>query len=524
MTNTGSMIRKLHIQRSAYLIFIFLVLFSCQKEKRGKDVSGVLFPRPFAFAIDDMGWLNGSDIGENGMIGPYRAGVKRAFEVSDYKYVVDVAKSAGVRLQGLFVLCEMDKSNLLKKYPTTTQYGKQWDNSANISDKQNQIMDYVKKNAAYLEFGMHGVGHEYWPEKGVRKRAEWYNLEDNKPWPEASVREHIKVFKMLMAQYGLSEENGQSFPESFVPCAYGYYWNPEGEYSLGKVLSDNGIKYANTQFDYISELNPPREANGGGFDHGVLVVDRLNYGNEWFRLAALPTVPVSEQKSDIIETHFPNWLAQDDFLQPQVTKKFTDYYKMVQKMPDRVVAKNTEQFYSQWLYKKYTKINETKPGQVEIDNTQMPDDPYTYDMLGNLTLKVRLDTGRHISSAAIDGEIVPAYFEDGGYGILYLPPLKQKKYVLTYSVGNEMMPVTVFDDGTYNCYQLQSSGNEIRADLKVYGTQTVKIKCKEKPKSVVSENASVQILKTDFDDKNNWTSVVLNAEDIQGNKTKLILQ
>lgn len=518
------MIRKINFRKPVYIILILLVVLSCQNGKRKKDVSGILFPKPFAFAIDDMGWINGSDIGENGMIGPYRAGVKRTFDVSDYKYVAEVAKAVGVRLQGLFVLCEMDKSNILKKYPTTTQYGAEWDNSANISKRQDEIMEFVKENAAYLEFGMHGIGHEYWPEKGVRKRAEWYNLEDHKPWPEESVREHIKVFKMLMAQYGISEANGQSFPESFVPCAYGYYWNPGGKYSLGKVLSDNGVKYVNTEFDYIPELNPPEGPNGGGFDNGVLVVDRLNYGNEWFYLAALPTVPVSEQESDIVETHFPNWLAQDDFLQPPVTKKFIDYYKMVQQTPDRIVAKNTEQFYSQWLYKKYTKIVETKPGNVEIDNTQMPDDPYTYDMLGNLTLKIKLDEGKHVSSASINNKNIPAYFEDGGYGILYLPPLKQEKYILTYSVGDEMMPEVVFNDGTYNCYQLQNTGNELQVDLKVYGTQEVKVRCKKIPESIVSENSTVQILKTAYDKKNNWISVVLKAHNIQGEKTKLILK
>ncbi|MBN2347970.1 MAG: hypothetical protein JXJ22_03985 [Bacteroidales bacterium] len=518
------MIKRIKFQVPIFVFLIVLLFSSFKYNSKEENSYGILFPRPFAFAIDDMGWINGSNIGENGKIGPYRAGVKRIFDVSDYNHVIDVAKATGVRLQGLFILGEMDKFHILKNYPTTTQYGAEWDNTENISDRQDEIMKFVKENAAYLEFGLHGVGHEYWPEKGVRKRAEWYNLEDDIPWPEESVREHVNVFKKLMEQYGISEENGHSFPESFVPCAYGYYWNPGVEYSLGKVLSDNGVKYANTDFGYIRELNPPEGPNGGGFDNGLLVVNRLNYGNEWFQMASLPRVSISEQESDIIETHFPNWLAQDDFLQPPVTKKFIDYYRMVQQMADRIVAKNTEQFYSQWLYKKYTKIDETTPGNVVIDNTKMPDDPYLHDMLGNLILKIKLDEGKHVSSANINNEKIPAYFEDGGYGILYLPPLRQEKYILTYSIGNEMMPEVVYNDGTYNCYQLQNIGSELQVDLKIYGTQTVKIRCNKLPGSVITDNAAVKILNTEYETENNWLSVVLNARNIQGEKTKLILE
>ena len=116
-----------------------------------------------------------------------------------------------------------------------------------------------------------------------------------------------------------------------MPCAYGYYWNPEGDYSTGKVMAKAGVKYVNTLFDYIRELNPPAEPNGGGFDNGVLVVNRINYGNDWYKLSSLPTVDLDKQESDIIESHWSNWLAQDKFLQEQTNQEWMDYYKMVQK-------------------------------------------------------------------------------------------------------------------------------------------------------------------------------------------------
>lgn len=79
-------------------------------------------------------------------------------------------------------------------------------------------------------------------------------MENDKPWPEQDSREHVKAFKAITAQYGWTPEGGHSFPESFVPCAYAYYWNPSGDFSTGKLLRENGVKYANTDFNWIKEL------------------------------------------------------------------------------------------------------------------------------------------------------------------------------------------------------------------------------------------------------------------------------
>ena len=40
-------------------------------------IQNLLIPRPFAIAIDDLGWMNGSNDGENEKEGPYRLGIKR---------------------------------------------------------------------------------------------------------------------------------------------------------------------------------------------------------------------------------------------------------------------------------------------------------------------------------------------------------------------------------------------------------------------------------------------------------------
>ena len=476
--------------------------------------SSIEFPRAFAFAIDDLGWNEGSDLARDTPGGPHRAGVKRTFDINDYRYIIEVGKAVGVRIQSLFVLGEMDRENTLAKYPTTTRMKDRWNNGALVNESQVAIMRYVRDQAAFMEFGFHGTGHEYWAEDGIPRRAEWYNLADRKPWPEESLRGHIQAFREILSQYDLDKTNGHSFPESFVPCAYSYYWNPEGSYSLGTLMSEAGVKYANTDFGQIPELSPPKEINGGGFDHGLHVINRNNYGNPWYALSCLPNVTLDLQYTDIIESHWPNWLAQDDFLQADVTKRWIEYYRSVQRYKNRYIAKNTEQLHSQWLYNKYTVVS-FNGKTVEIDNTQMPAEAYGHSKPGNMVLKVKLNALEHVSGATINNEQVPAYLEDQGYGFLYLPPLERKKYTLTLEIGKTMMPCVVCNDGTYNAYHLSQQASEIKINLRVYGSQVVKVRC-PRPFNIASDNHALVLEKMEYNEHEQLAYIHVKATDFQG--------
>ncbi len=498
-------------------IFLFVLLVvSGRLWAQSETHNGIIFPHPFAFAIDDIGWNNGHNDGAAGE-GPYRIGLKRHMELSDYKCMVDVAKKVGVRLQGIFILGEMDRENVLATVPSTNQFGAKWDNSANVNDEQVRIMNFVRDNAAWLEFGLHGVGHEFWPDgAGKRKRAEWYCTHEDHPWPESEIEAHIDVFKKIMAQYGLDKEHGHSFPESFVPCAYGYYWNPDGAYSTGSKLRPEGVKYVNTLFTYIEELNPPQGENAGGIDHGQLVVNRINYGNPWYELASLPTVPIEEQKSDIIETHWTNWLVQDDFLQENLNQRWVDYFAKVAKTENRYIAKNTEQFYAQWLYNKYATVTESISGKVTIDNTQMPEEVYESDLLSNLILKVKLKEGQHVSSIRLNDRDLMVYYEEGGYGMIVLPQLEREIYQLEYKISDKEMPTYISSSGTYNIYRFSTKRNKTRLKLRMYGTQEIIIHGIAKPRKIKSDNLALRVIKHSYDQDTHTLHLLIQAHDIQG--------
>ena len=476
---------------------------------QNQQESGLLFPRGIGVNVGQVGWMGGSSEDTTG--GPWRAGIRRDFDVRDYRPMVDVGRELGIRFMSLFILGEFDRLNILGEYPNSNPDGENWDNTRYIGPTQIEIMDYVKNNAANIEFGITGVLHEYW-ESGVKTRAEWFDVTNQKPREEWIIRKNVELLKRLMAQYGITPENGHSFPESFI--AYGFYFNPEATYSLGKVLSENGIKYANTPFATIHGLKRPPLLSGG-FDHGVLLLDRFNHGNSWYDFGAVPSVTPDEIQSVVVESHWANWLAFDDFLQPAVNQKWIDFLLTVQRDPKHYLAKNTEQMYSQWLYKEYAVVEEAVQGSVSIDNQKMPENAYQYNLLGNMVLAIALNEGEHVSTASLNGAPIAALHETNGYAYLYLPPLEREKYEFTYTVGKSRINRMVLNDGTYNVYHIKHLKNRMQIELKMYGEQVVNIES-DKPKSVISLNPDLELLSYVYDDDNNLIRILLKGRDMQG--------
>lgn len=475
----------------------------------------ITIPKPFSIAIDDLGWMRGSSDHLDGT-GPYRLGLKRQMDVSDYEALVELGRQVGTRLQGLFILGEMDRENILGKFPSTTQMRENWNNRDLISDLQLQIVEYLSEHSAHLEFGFHGIGHEFWKDKGERRRAEWYNTEEKHPWPEKDLRNHMECAVHILKQYGLSPELGHSFPESFVPCAYSYYWNPESTYSLGSILTDYGIKYANTDFREIPECNPPEGVDSGGLDHGVHVLNRYNYGNLWYELGQTPKKHLIEESTSFVEAHWPNLLAQDDFLQSEITEKWIEYYRDVQNSEDRFISKNTALHHAQWLYNKYTKLEQHWEGLVSIDTTRLPQDVKEITSEGNLVLQVKTGANNHVNQAKINGDPIAGYYKEGEFSYLYLPPLDNGKHHLTYDIGKEMPAFTVWHDGTSNILHASRDEDSLIIALKQYGCQPLKIITDKSPFSIHVNNPKIKIL--------GWShiqgilSIELRAHDIQGEK------
>lgn len=505
---------------SKTICYCIVVILSAAKSvgagEKPPEESRLIFPRAIGFVVGQVGWMEGSSSGNEG--GPWRAGIRRRFDVRDYKPFVEIGQELGIRFMTLFILGELDRLNAPARYPTSTPYGAEFDNTHNVGRVQLEIMDYVKRNAAHIEFGITGVMHEYW-ENGIRTRAEWYDAENQRPREESVVRANIELIKEIMAQYSITPEQGHSFPESFI--AYAFYWNPDGPYSLGKVLGEAGVKYANTHFTTIEHLNPP-PLKSGGFDHGVLVLDRVNHGNPWYAYASLPIAAPEELQTVVVETHWANWLAQDDFLQPELNRRWIRYMQCIQALPDTYLAKNTEQLYSQWLYREYTTVERVSSNRYRIDNRNMPEQVYTNDMLGNMVLAVPLDESTHVEYATLNGKSVPAYFEDEGYGFIYLPPLGKEVYDFEYRLGEARVDRVVYNRGTHNVYAVNDFGSAIEIDLKMYGEQVVEVRSTE-PHSITSMNEHLHVKSFSYDEKAGVTKITLRGRNLQGERGTIML-
>ena len=154
---------------------------------------------------------------------------------------------------------------------------------------------------------------------------------------------------------------------------------------------------------------------------------------------------------------------------------------------------------------------------VEIDNRNMPAEVYKNDLLGNMVLKIKLNKNQHIATATLNGNLIPASFESEGFAFLYLPPLAQQKYTLQYSVAATEMPLYIFNDGTYNVYSLSNEGSSILIEMKMYGSQSVKIKCIH-PQAVISLTKGLFINEFSYDILNGELNITIAAADIQGTR------
>ncbi|UCC97407.1 MAG: hypothetical protein JSW66_16375 [Phycisphaerales bacterium] len=427
-------------------------------------------PKPMAIDIDDLGWKEGWDLHESG--GPYRLGLPRGrmMTLEDYEVIVTIGKAAGVRIKSLFIMSEFDRSNICAQYPTTNEHGRDWDNSRLVNDNDFVIMNYVKENAAHIEFGLHGVRHEFWDAE-TRKptRAEWADNQKKRPYKV--LWGHLECFKKLIDQYGMD------FPQSVRTAAANYYYNPDDPEDSGALMSAWGVKYAT--------LPPKREYVT---NHGLMVLMRSG-GVAW---DAVNSAPETYPETEFMTSHWTNFVDVDPADNHLAADKWITWFNKVKADPDRYTAKNTAQLHSQFLYNKYAQIA-VNGNTVTIDNTNMPDWAYTLELLGNLLLKHKLNEGEHISSATLNEGNIACYYEERDYAHVMLPRLEKKRYSLSFTTGSSTMPAYVLNDGTYNVEDFQSHADNARIRLEMYGTQPVKAKLLFEPREVTSDNAELKI-------------------------------
>ena len=467
----------------------------------------VVMPFPMTITIDDTGWR----YSEKSDHSPHL--------LEDYENLVYIGEQVGTRLMCAFIISDFDKTNICADYPTTTLHGSDWNNTPNRCAQDEIIMQYIKDNSAYIEYGLHGVRHAMFGdgylikegvEVGDKHAGEWYDIMGNKPWNYTAVQNHAYVFDQISKQYNMS------FPQSMVPPMHGYYYNSSSNESTSTLLSKYGLKYATTNFNIISELRPKE-----GIDHGVLLTHR-----EWSKInhSMVDVVAQGIVDTTSVMTHFPNFYAEKTENNRAVAEQWISWFNTeIKDNPYRYVPKNNAQLNSQWLYCKYAKIKKDNNNTIIIDTSRMPPDAYNYDLIGNLVLKLPVPANQHVSEAVVDGKQIAGYYEDRGYGYLILPILNGSIHTLSFKHGSTYLPTYVMHDGTYNVYSFNSTEDKINIELEMYGTQDVRIKMLFEPGQISSINPNVIIQGYTYDSESRILSVLLSAIDAQGERTMLTI-
>ncbi len=456
-------------------------------------------PKPMAIDIDDLGWKEGWDLHESG--GPYRLGlpVGRTMTLQDYEVIVHISKTVGVRIKSLFIMSEFDRSNICAKYPTTNEKGGAWDNSALVSDGDFLVMNYVKENTAHIEFGLHGVRHEFWDaQTRESSRAEWADNQKKRSYDV--LWGHLECFKKLIDQYEID------FPKSVRTAAANYYYNLNDPEDTGALMHAWGVKYAT--------LPPEREYVT---DHGLMVLLRSG-GVAW---DAVSSAPNSYPETEFMTSHWTNFVDLDPANNHEAADKWITWFNKVKDDPNRYTAKNTAQLHSQFLYRKFSQVS-VAGNTILVDNSKMPDWAYKLDLLGNLLLKHKLQDGERISSATVNGGDIACYYEDRGFAYMVLPKLEKRQYTLTFATGTSDMPTYVLNDGTYNVEGFQSGTDSALVGLEMYGTQQVRVKLAFEPREVISNNTDLEI--KDWHYEAPFINMRIHGRNIQGEKGMITMR
>lgn len=348
------------------------------KDKLLQNVQ-VFIPMPIQVVIDDVGWWSGEDGSKRQE--PYRTGINRNHVPADYQAIVELGKALDIRPQAATILCEWDKENILRKLPTSTWMGKNWDNSKWVGEWLDEAAEIIRKNQGHFELTVHGIGHEYW-ENGTFTRAEWTDS-NGQMRPQDQVEKHLDFFEILMNQHNLGP-----FPKSFVPAAFRHSFGPSQgrDVSLAELLKKKGINYINSPFE--SMYNADRiQYKHFGFDAGVITIDR---GSDEFPWLTFPGNPYKVLTGPTCGLHWPNMLHPDPKRNLEVVQKWINYLEPYNEKTEMMLAPDSVDFQHQLIHHSLTKT-EIKGNVIVFDFTEINKLP---TMVGKDALTIKIQANK----------------------------------------------------------------------------------------------------------------------------------
>jgi hypothetical protein len=366
-----------------------------------KGITAVI-PMPIQVVIDDVGWWSGHDGSRQQE--PYRTGISRNHVPADYQAIVQLGQTLGIRPQAAMILCEWDKDSVLRRVPTSTWMGSDWDNKKWVGPWLEEAADILRGNAKHVELTLHGIGHEFWT-GGRFTRAEWADSKGTMR-PLDQVEAHLDAYEALLNQHQLGQ-----LPTSFVPTAFLHGFGPTDGHkmSMAEVLSRRGVVYINTPFETMQ--NRAAVDHGVfGIDAGVITVDR---GQDLLDWNILGPIPAGELRGPTCGMHWPNLLHLDPDRNSEIVEGWIRFLRPYNDKAETLLAANSESFRAQLGYHICTQLSISDRG-IQLDFGKVDDLPGPYKRKG-LTLKIMAPHRLRLESDNIGIESITAIQRDGSH-------------------------------------------------------------------------------------------------------------
>ncbi len=302
----------------------------------------VTIPLPFLVTVDDVGWWNGQD--GSAVNQPFRTGMDRRHCLADYQALIALGEKLNMRIPAGFVMCEWDRTGLLRQLPSATWMGEQWRAQSENLDLKQEAARLIKNARAFIEPAVHGVGHEFW-ENGRLSRSEFHNRSGTMR-PRDEVKKHLEYFFRLMGQYGLDTNL-----RLFIPPALNHSFG-NGEKGFQSIARDFGLRYITLRFDKAKCHAQPQFPTIGQ-ESGIMVMDRGKSDIPWNRTAPEPEFDFDRP---LLPLHWANILHKNPENNRDVVNAWATFITRVARKRQALPARDISVCFTQYLHQTQSRI------------------------------------------------------------------------------------------------------------------------------------------------------------------------
>lgn len=315
----------------------------------------IILPMPVFLIIEDVGWWQGVD--GSSYQEPFRNNLKRPHCLEDYQALAHLAERLSMRIALGMVMCEWDRTDVLKHIPGATWMGKAWNNQKNRGPQLDSASDFLNDHDHLLEIALHGVGHEFWQD-GQMERSEFHDREGNMRSEELVIR-HLEAFEELLDQNHILTS-----PRLFIPPALNHSF---GDGSIQTLLKKFGIDYVTTKFSRARQFNAPKHPKLT-WESDVILLERGSSPVAWNEMAS---PPAWNGPQPIIALHWGNLLHSQPERNIEIVDQWADLLLLKTSGPDVFPAKDAAACWRQAAVHYLAKIK-TENNRTLIDLNALP--------------------------------------------------------------------------------------------------------------------------------------------------------